>query len=152
MALVETIPMLIVFVVLIAYGIGFFGVIHTGVLNTISARAYLFETFRNRTDLRYFRDEGDGIAMHEYSSRVSGIKSEASDPNSDQQEAPARPIAIGLPGANEKKGDVGFHNEEIFRGIAQYESPSIKRNQAIGASPVWIMSQYGICLNAQCGD
>lgn len=150
-AIVETIPMLIVFVVLLAYGIGFFGVIHTATLNTISARAYIFETFRNRADLRYFREVAGTTVMHEYGSRVSGVKSEKAM-DSRAQEATDRPIAIGLSSTSEKKGDVAFHNEEIFRGIAQFESPSIKRNQSLGVSPVWIMSQYGMCLNSKCGD
>src|SRR5690606_25429703 len=55
MAILEIIPISIICVLLLSFSFGFFGVIHTGILNSIAARNYAFETFNHRTDLSYFR-------------------------------------------------------------------------------------------------
>ncbi len=56
MATIEMLPMMFIFIFLFSYTLGAFGIIHTGIKNSISARAYAFETFRNRSNLVYFRD------------------------------------------------------------------------------------------------
>ncbi len=56
MAVFEIVPILGIFILLINFTIGFFGVIHSGILNSIASRNYAFETFRNRAHLGYFRD------------------------------------------------------------------------------------------------
>src|ERR1700690_3071313 len=61
-ALLETIPLLVIFVVLMTFGMGLFGAIHTAVLNSIAARTYSFETYRQRTNLYYFREDGSGLS------------------------------------------------------------------------------------------
>jgi len=60
MAVFEIIPILVIFVVLINFSLGFFGIVHSGILSSIAARNYAFETFRNRANLNYFRDEDMG--------------------------------------------------------------------------------------------
>ena len=57
MAVFEIVPLLVLFVLLLNFVFGFFGIIHSGILNSIAARNYAFETFRNRTSLNYIRDE-----------------------------------------------------------------------------------------------
>ena len=84
LATVETVPMLIIFLVFVAYGIGAFGIVHTGILNSIAARTYAFETFRHRANLRYFRDaiiEG-GVEYYE-NNRLHTIQSEVASPSRD---------------------------------------------------------------------
>ena len=53
MAALEIIPIVIIVVLLLSFSFGFFGVIHTGILNSMAARNYAFETFNHRSDLRY---------------------------------------------------------------------------------------------------
>lgn len=44
MAVLEMIPILVVFVLFINFSLGFFGAIHSGILNSIASRNYAFET------------------------------------------------------------------------------------------------------------
>ena len=46
MAVLEMIPIMIIVVLLLSFSFGFFGLIHTGILNSIGARNYAFETFK----------------------------------------------------------------------------------------------------------
>src|SRR4051794_14035850 len=54
-ALMEAMVFLVAFVVLIVYVIDFFTVIHTGIVHSIAARTYLFETLQHRNDLALLR-------------------------------------------------------------------------------------------------
>ncbi|RME18011.1 MAG: hypothetical protein D6797_01290, partial [Bdellovibrio sp.] len=56
LATVEALPLLVIFVILLSYALGTWGVVHTAILSSIGARAYAFETFRNRTNLIFHRD------------------------------------------------------------------------------------------------
>lgn len=150
MALVETLPILVIFLVMIAYMLGMFGVVHTGILNSISARAYAFETFRNRANLTYFRDQGGnatdhfaniGVRFHTVNSETMGDSASAPD----GQYATTRPLAIGRKPA-ENKASASDHNTKVF------ELKTRNRIGGVEASPAWIMTGYGICINAQCGD
>src|SRR6187401_3386 len=58
-ALVETLAFLFVFITLTAYVIDFFTVIHTGIVNSIAARTYLFETLQHRSYPDTLRQELD---------------------------------------------------------------------------------------------
>jgi hypothetical protein len=145
-ALIETIPLLFIFLLLLGYGIGFFGVVHTGTLNTIAARTYAFETFRNKANLNYFRDRRHNF--EDIGARFHAIASELAveDRSLDTFTATSRPIAIGVEPSNNARGDIEMHNSRIF------EIQDGVRNRGVSTSPVWIMSGYGICLNYGCGD
>ena len=152
-ATVETVPLMFVFVVLISYTLGMFGIIHTGIMQSISARAYAFETFKNRSNLVYFRDTPSEFSKHfkNVGVRLHGIASETR--NSDQWEASARPLRVGLPFNREiahSQGDSGdIHNGKVHdRELIGYGT----RNEQVEVSPVWIMIQYGICIDNKCGD
>jgi hypothetical protein len=128
---------------------GYFGIVHTGIKNSISARAYAFETFRSRTNLVYFRDNSTANAAVQYSrvgNRTHGIVSEMRSDTDLRFVATERPIRVGLPIAPDaSRNDPSVHNYKIHT-----ISPG-KRNQLHSASPVWVTVQYGICLNAICG-
>jgi hypothetical protein len=146
-ALLETIPLLVVFVVLTATGLGLFGVVHTGVLHSIAARTYSFETFRNRTNLYYFREDGSGLSAGtalNYSKkgwRYHAIQNE-SDPRN-RFVATVRPVSFGRALAASESGQE-VHNSTIFSITG--------RNERLSVNPAWIMVGYGICLNAGCGN
>ncbi len=143
MATLESLPLLVIFVILTSYTMGFFGVIHTAILHSIAARTYALETFRNRSDLTFFRHDGNeppkqfqtkGFRLHTIVERSAG---ESVFP------ATKRDIVFGrpLPQVNHNKPNV--HNEKIH---------DIKPRNRLGVNPVWIMVSYGICINATCGD
>lgn len=149
MAIFETIPILVIFLVLIAYLLGIFGMVHTGIVNSISARAYAFETFRNRANVTYFRDR-ESAGFHHYANfgaRLHAVNGETmvGDGATNSQYATLRPIAIGREPAD-SRASVSDHNERVF-GIE-----TRNRKGGVEASPAWIMTGYGICINAQCGD
>jgi hypothetical protein len=150
MALLETIPILVVFIVLLAYGLGFFGIVHTGILNSISARAYAFETFRNRANLVYFRDRATSSGHSHFAfkeTRFHAIANEG-EARSDNAccNATLRELAMGReqPSTNTP---ASVHTQKIINnGEVRF------RKGGVESSPAWIMVGYGICINANCGD
>ena len=145
MAIIETLPLLVIFVAIVGYALGTFGAIHTAILNSIAARTYAFETFRNRTNLNMFRENLSGLTdpMHtsKFQIRYHAIISEGS--TAAEFYATERPLSIGREVASVGQ-TFNEHNSNIF---------NIKpRNQEVAVNPIWIMVGYGICLNKECGD
>jgi predicted GIY-YIG superfamily endonuclease len=151
-ATIETLPLLFLFVFLFAYTLGAFGIIHTGIKQSISARAYAFETFRHRSSLEYFRDTPGQHMMHfrTMGFRTHAVRSE-NDTNGSGQgaefRAPERPIRIGMTSEVEGR-ESAIHVEKV--PTAEQLGPK-KRNEAIEVNPVWVINQYGICMTARCG-
>lgn len=146
-ALLETIPLLVVFVILVSFGLGIFGIVHTSVLHSIAARTYSFETFRNRTNISYFREDGSGLdagkAMNYTKKgwRYHAVQRENDD--RDRFVATPRAIAFGRTvAAGETSQDI--HNQQIYS--------MQQRNDRFSVSPAWVMVGYGICINATCGN
>lgn len=153
MATIEAIPLLIIFIMLVGYGLGLWGYVHSGILYSISARTYAFETFRHRTHLVIFREQGSAlgpgadILQHEAAElRYHAIQ----DPSRTalvtsggvQFVASERPISFGRPVPKLKV------KEEVHRSTVYEIKP---RNQTTDVSPAWLMIGYGICINASCG-
>ncbi len=154
MAIMEMIPIMIVIILLVNFSIGFFGVIHTGILNSIAARNYAFETFRHRSNLTYFttnsRDNTDSIASYEFAQeRLHLTLSEFAVGKGGQDSyATARAIdffEFGQRQADEA-GSKGDHKDKVYNVMDG------KRYEEDGVNPVWIKSAYGICLSTPCGD
>lgn len=145
LAILETVPLIVIFIMLLSFGMGFFGIIHTATLHSIGARAYSFETFRNRSNLTYYREDGSGLT-DPFNFTPKGWRFHAVQHESDPRfrfVATARPISIGN---NQPAGDssVESHNVSI------YNLPA--RNERISVNPAWIMVGYGMCLTAVCGN
>lgn len=143
--MVETVPLLVIFVVLVSFALGLFGVVHTAVLHSIGARTYAYETFRNRTNLYYFRENGSGLTTP-YNFSRKGWRYHAVNHESDPRNsfvATVRPISYGPEAPITDAADT-VHNQQIF------ELP--QRNDRVSVNPAWIMVGYGICLNASCGN
>jgi hypothetical protein len=151
MAALEMIPILLVIVLFVNFSIGFFGVIHSGILNSIAARNYAFETFRNRSNLTYFRINPNAEIVHYARTqlRLHGTISEQgveSGGGSSRWIATTRVIDfMNFDKRVELTGDPGTHNNKTR------EVP-VGRNTAIAVNPVWIKTMYGICLTAACGS
>lgn len=156
MASVEMIPILMMFIVLVNFALGFFGVIHSGILNSIAARNYAFETFRNRADLNYLRDAAGAQAISYLGKGFRYHFVVAENEKREEAVATKRPIkftevvspADPLATANDHEKKVRSIKDkgavsEVFAGKTKAEGDS-------GVSPVWIMTSYGICLRASC--
>lgn len=147
-AILESVPLIIIFVIFFAYGMGLFGVIHSGILMSISARSYAFETFRNRANTNVFRTSRNASAEKIYIFEEIGFRYHLSydkEFGGGDITATAKPIVKGL--ERQPQGD-----DETTHTINIYEDViSGERNQAVAVHPVWIMIGYGLCINAQCG-
>lgn len=152
LATIETIPLLAIFLILLAYSFGSFGVIHTGILNSIAARTYTFETMRGRANVTYFRDAPGSVPEHyaKRGSRIHGIRQEFRPGDADTStgfRATERPLRVGIgaipPDASRTTASV--HNEKVFAEVNEQVQTSV------GVSPAWVMTQYGMCINATCG-
>lgn len=147
-ALLESIPLLGIFVLFFGYGLGLFGVIHTGILYSVAARTYAFETFRNRANVNIFREDpsfsnGNALYYRPIGFRYHLVRPE--NPTSSDVQATARPIAMGLnrePVGNSQN----HHNNNVVPNITRGE-----RYLGEGVHPAWIMVGYGLCITAQCG-
>jgi hypothetical protein len=163
-AVLELIPTLVVFMLLINFSLGFFGIIHTGILNNIAARNYFFETLRHRSNLTYHRltpaDDSGQVPFKKRGYRYSGIVSERST-LSEAWIATSRPLAFtsGFGGSGGSQGvdlssrgpaneanAVDVHNKQIS------QMNEAARNDRVSVSQVWLKQIYGICLNSKCGD
>ena len=144
--MIETLPILVVFTVLITYGLGFFGIVHTGILNSIGSRTYAFETFRNRTNLTIFREDSkvaSRATVLTYAKKGMRYHSIGTENGTREEFVVARqPLSVGYPAPliNDRQQD---HIEKIY----QLEA----RNQAVGVGHIWMMIGYGMCLDAACG-
>jgi hypothetical protein len=151
MATIETIPLILLFVFMASYMLGAFGIIHTGIMHSISARTYAFETFRNRTNLVWFRSNALQTMYPEYKeigNRTHGIMHEMRPDGVEKYWPSERALRMGwtiAPGTS--RNDWELHNKVNGDGIV-----SGKRNTKYEVSPVWIMVLYGICLDNKCGD
>ena len=147
-ATVETIPLMFIFVALLSYVIGVFGVVHTGILDSIAARTYAFETFRNRANVTYFRDNNPAQPLLHFQNIGDRIHAVTSEQSNGQLTffATERPIRMGMGSLNVVGRDEAVHMEKV-----PLVAPG-RRNNNVEVSPVWVITQYGICINVQCGD
>ena len=161
MAVMELIPTLIIYILLINFALGFFGIVHSGILHNIAARNYTFETFRHRPSLIYHRTYEPDNNFVKKGFRYSGIVSDNSVAADKEWIAPTRPMAfMSNFGGTDSQNGIDFAN----RGVASEPNARTNhnvnvrnlnesvRNANISVSSVWIKSIYGICINAGCGD
>lgn len=147
MAMIESISLVIVFLTLFWYSIGFWGVIHTAILNSIAARTYAFETFRHRSHLWHFRSRAIDTkwTYHTVGARLHGTNTDAT------------PDSAGRAYATERRLAMFNENEPQGRSTSEHMNARSsvqdgKRNNSVSLDPVWVLIQVGICLNASCGD
>lgn len=148
-AVVESILLLFIFLILFWYSIGFFGITHTAVIQSIASRNYAFEIFRHRSHLWYFRtNSAVPLRYHQFDNRVHGTNSEISASGQDRtQYATERRVAMFKSTDENAEGRTSSEHAKVGSAIQPGE-----RNTSLSIDPVWIRVQYGICLTAQCGD
>lgn len=146
LAILETVPLIVIFILMISFAMGFFGIVHTATLHSIAARTYAMETFRSRTNLYYYREDGSGLDRP-FNFTQKGWRYHAIHHESDQRDlfvATARQISMGSNSAPAGDTAKETHNQGIYQ--------LLPRNEKISVNPAWIMVGYGLCLNAQCGN
>ena len=149
MAVLESVIIMFIFVMLTRYTIGFFGVTHTAIIQTIASRNYAFEIFRHRSNLWYFRDNkamSPNLRYHAYENRLHGTNNEIVTRGSDKRQYPT-----------ERRVAMFVENDPVGRSASDHSGAITDiqagvRNTTISVDPVWVKTQYGICLTAQCGD
>lgn len=148
MATIETLPILIIFVMLVAYMMGSFGIIHTGILHSIAARNYAFETFRHRANLVYFRDDAKAEVLNyaKIGTRFHGIAPETYKTD-DGFRPTQRSISMVM-----TTDPVNEKNENLHNSILGQVRDGVRVKETAAVNPVWIKVQYGICMDANCGD
>ena len=142
-ASIEAILSITIFLIIFSFSLGFFGIVHSGIVNSIAARNYAFDTFNNRTYLTYHRDTQDAL----FSNQKNGFRLHLiTTDKDDNQEADfivtERRIApFGPYKTTKKKGD---HRKMVE------DAKNNNDDEPYGFDPVWIKAGYGICLNASC--
>ena len=177
-ALVEMLPILVVFVALVSITLGLWGFIYSSVIQSIAARHYSFEVINNRSHFAYHRDyslenqgeslsynkaKEDGIDRRDYHGLKQGglskgmrffaITSEGTSDNF--LYAGKRDISFFANIGNSNGGliegankEENWHNQEA---VQSYRSLGFD-TEVEKVNPVWLMTGYGICLDCDCGD
>lgn len=144
MAVMELIPIMIIIVLLINFSLGFFGAIHTGILNSMAARNYAFETFRHRSNLSYLREKAPTYYGNK-GLRFHATTSENKNGDFDRFIATGRPIDFLA--QLDSRGSKDLHNNQIYNII---DGKRFTEGNG-GVTPLWVRPQYGICLESKCG-
>lgn len=171
MALIESIPVLFMLVVVFNFSLGFFGAIHTGILNSIGSYNYAMETFRFRSNLMYFRPGTESPSHYlKAQNRVHGVIQDGSSASAKEEKsvwpATIRPITFnfnkndskrGLAGAGGDAGQIcddegcrTFNKsgeDNIWNANSEYIP---QEGKTIHTPRIWVKTVYGICLTADC--
>ena len=147
MAVFEMIPIIVVIVLFVNFSLGFFGAIHTGILNSIAARNYAFETFRNRSNLTYFRNVA-GARQVNYAEVQFRTHAVASEKKAGTDSWYATTRVIDFMNFQKRAADqVGMSAGEHNKNVRELKD---SRNETVGVNPIWLRSVYGMCLSAAC--
>lgn len=164
MAVLEAIPVLTLMVIVLNFSIGFFGAVHSGILNSIGAYNYAFETFRYRSDLMYFRPGVDNKNYKRAMNRIHGVVKDGTEESPNE--------AKGSWPATVREVMVNYQKNSASRSIAEAENNDAERNyggrggnrnvwtvtslfvpqegSTIQTPRIWVKTVYGICINADC--
>jgi len=136
-ALMESIVFMMAFVVLAAYAIDFFTVIHSGILGSTAARTYLFETLQHRTNVRWLRqaDEGAGDSHVDFQGRHFRFHATADEDQPDTDNNGTHASGRTLTLANDDGTSMA--------------NPQLD-SQANKTAKINIKTGYGICIDSAC--
>ncbi|MCY4513262.1 MAG: hypothetical protein OXB86_06205 [Bdellovibrionales bacterium] len=173
-AMVEILPLLVVFITFFGLTMGLWGAVHSGTLQSIAARHYAFEVINNRTHVEHHRDWDPAV--------------NAGTEQMFQSPTPSLEIYHGLKGMRlfavvikqsgkpegfvENRGLNFFndidrsHNDSPGGILSSPETDAANKYssrsgfledtqlfiQTPPINPIWLMNGYGICLNCCCGN
>lgn len=157
MALIEALPVLFMVILVFNFSLGFFGAIHSGILNSVASYNYTLETFRFRSNLIYFRPGAGPSHYAKSMNRVHGVIGDGyskKDTQKGKWPATVRSIAVsGVDKMESKYLGQADHNKansqtSVWRAIAGFTASS--EDDAPITPEIWVKTVYGICLNADC--
>lgn len=164
MAVFEAIPVLFITVLVFNFSLGFFGAIHSGILNSIGSYNYTIETFRFKSNLMYFRPGNAGVFYKKAMNRVHGTVQDGGESDSSRQtdiwpatirgvtfNYDSKPIQLknGQNEADRKYASTPTGNN-VWRASSTYVPD--QGGEPIQTPRIWIKTVYGICLNAECRE
>jgi hypothetical protein len=149
MALVESIPVLFTIVIVFNFSLGFFGSIHSGILNSIGAYNYSLETFRFRSNLMYFRPGADSKQHYLKSkNRVHGV---IQDGNVTTESKGRWPVTVRKLAFNaEVPVSQDPNHSWAAKASGIWSVDTLKARSDVETPEIWIKTVYGICINAEC--
>lgn len=164
-AIFEMLFLLLVFIVLFGLTLGFWGAIHTGTLQSISARHYSFEVLNNRSHFEYHRD----WPVLQAPSLPDEMIGNGSYPRTGTKGAYHGNLGMrffyvtGVYDAETSK--VSTRGLNFFKEIDRHTATEIPPSGSIPghdlaspgarggkANPIWIKVGYGICMEWKCGE
>lgn len=169
MAVLESIPILFMLVLVFNFSLGFFGAIHSGILNSIGAYNYAFETFRYRSNLMYFRPGVDNKNYKLSLNRVHGVVKDGTEQDADEDKTSwpttIRDITFNTVQTSLAPGrSQDYSNGALTKTVdRRYAGRTDRTNVWFATSEyapdgtatiqtprIWIKTVYGICVTADC--
>ena len=154
MAVIEAIPVLFMMVLLFNFSLGFFGAIHSGILNSVGAYNYTMETFRFRSNLMYFRPGVDKANYKVSGNRVHGVVKDGSEAAVGDTKG-AWPVTVRditfnrtLASTESDRNYAGKNSETNIWFATSIFTP--QTGNSIQTPKIWIKTVYGICVTADC--
>ncbi len=157
MAVLETVPLLVVFVILMTYAMGYWGAVHSAILSSISARTYAFETFRNRSNLIKFRQDKNSLDFYDVQEKRSFRFHGVVDPSASESlqfVATRQPISFSDYQINEETKETSKDDKTLHAAITQPNGGRSISSLAYGngVNPIWVQIGYGYCLDLECTE
>lgn len=149
MAVLEMVPIIVIIMLMMNFALGFFGAIHTGILNSIASRNYAFETFRHRADLTYFRNVS-GSNDKSYQTIGQRVHGTITEGNVGQYWI-ASTRTIDFFTFTNRAAEVTGNSSSAHTKIDALNEAT-RFDNTDGVNPIWIRTRYGICLTALCGS
>lgn len=141
-AILEAVVFLTAFMVMAVYSIDFFTAIHSGVVGSIGARAYLFETLRHRSDIDFLRTHVDSPSSDEprFATQENAFERfhAVTDEDFPASATDGMPVVARVLTRNE---------EEPSEGNLGIKSINDKDNPV---TRIYVKSGYGICTDSRC--
>lgn len=166
-AMIEAIPMVIIMAVLIKVCFGFWGVIQTGIINSIAGYNHTLATFAFRPNLTYLRPgfhegrNGDKDIKNyaKAQARFHSVNTDRPRTAAQQDSRIATARSFGLDkrteqlmsgAADEISTSSGRQNSrELFEDIDENKGSA---QHTRWTQLVWIKTSYGICLTVKCKE
>lgn len=160
-AVIELVMMLTIFIFVIISLYGSWGVIHSGILNSIAARSYAFVIINNRSNLNFLHEFSPAPLENNY--HKYGIRYFATTQQSAEDTFIARTETIDIGGGSwssstdRQRGILGFD----VRGGRSDDWTDLsslgrirpnQRNTDIEKRVIKLKQAYGICLNSKCNS
>lgn len=170
MAVIEMIPIMVIIVILLNFTLGFFGAIHTGILQSIAARNYAFESFRHQPNLLYLRkpssdpklkletdDKSRGARIHSITGKIQTDPTWVATSRDISFFKDLESLNIGknpISDLAEKSGDTHVKSGSS-KGILSEKNDyvgneAVSNGDVTSITAIWVRPVYGICFNAIC--